>query len=402
MPAHPVQSNQASGVGYIAQAENTENGDDLLSSIVGALAKSIHAVGNNLISQPALPRTLSSKDEPTLKVSPSGQFALSGTQSLYLSAKQLRTVNDRFVQVGALVRFVAQKVPSINVAGLQLQQVRLSSCAADVSLNKKDRLWLRMQEAEKREGKFVTFADCARTAGVAAGINYSRRDTEETLSLATGGVPVKSSQFFIGKIPKNSMAARAEASFYLHAFPAFAEHLSQSNAFPEVETYIENRLPQLEQDPARCGSRMYKYLELNPSVFNMFCEHFGINDALNPQTGIAIVHVGIEDPAIKNPTEHWNFHWETPVAVDGDQYLVLGNLATEYEHLDSADQQLNKDLYEKKALNFRQVNDILNDKYFFKIYDKTSAPFHALNLMDESSAPHGLSLAVASKAGSLP
>lgn len=267
----------------------------------------------------------------------------------------------------------------------------------------KSRIWQRMQDNQPQDG-FRSFADCFRTAATVGGVDPgARNEPPMILNLPTGPLPVMSVATGRGYGAPN-LAARAAASFFLHALPAFDVTLG-ALAVTAERTAIRTQIAlfgRLAGAPKIiAGHNAYKLILAHADSRDRFVPQFGVNGAAAPVVGTMLTQ--FNDPAEKEALggDRWNFHWAGVVMVDGSDYVTLENCAVELEEATAIEMLENVDIYTDNIANpqLRGVRnqrdtkqDMLNNRWYFKLYGADAQSFHTEMLADPHATPSALTL----------
>ena len=158
------------------------------------------------------------------------------------------------------------------------------------------------------------------------------------------------------------------------------------------------------------GQVLYKEL-LASEFMDLFVTTYGINEALAPRVGIAMVNVGDAPTALNTRTEggeQWNMHWAGIIMTDGNDYVALENFALEMDEITAEDLAPNADFLnaifnsDGSVKDYELIpksiasdkTDLINEKWVYNIYGKASDSFHKVAGGGKKATPVNMSLPV--------
>jgi hypothetical protein len=342
---------------------------------------------------------------PVGRVSDAGGLILLDKQSLYATDQLLQAAQGALAGVGAVVTLRAVDGTtyygkSFSSLGAQFDTVGYRKVQLAVNGPAVARqLWQRLQ-AKQPEAGFRSFADCYRTAMMVAGLNPALGNQVEKLPLAGGDVAVMGG-LRASEAGAGSPAARAAASFFEHALPAFRTTLLQradSAQFADIVAALDRYGRATGKAKPPMGHAAYKKILADQVARPAFAQQFGINEFAAPQVGQALTQVN--DPEEKAAGEKlgrdlWNFHWAGVVLRDGADYVTLENCAIELDEVTNEELQHNSDfLNADKTVKSQRFTkqDIINNRWYFQMYGAGATSFHSQNLANVHATPSAITL----------
>ena len=261
-------------------------------------------------------------------------------------------------------------------------------------------LWSRLSNKQS-PGSYRSFADCFRTSATVSGFNPGGKVEKEELQLATGNIPVitktEARERGAGDLP----AARAAASFFEHAFPTFLEKARADKDIGDGLTEeIWSELRRYKKMPigvpkTQAAPIIYKKILAHSAAKRLFSKTFGINEALAPRLGTAITQVNDQAEKEQSEQDKWNFHWAGVIMRDGSDYVTLENCAVELDEATAEEIRLNSDAFQPNRTVTNQKyskQDLINERWYFKMHGVGSQSFHSENLEDPHATPSVITL----------
>ena len=376
-----------------------------LQRAIGNRAASQFLSGVERDSPATIQRFTTSRLHPGMKISDNGKMALEGSRKLYVRPHVLKAAAEALETNGALVTLKSSSdktTYSINSVDYVLVELAINPTAV------RGRLWERLRKKQPQKG-YYSFADCFRTSATVSGINPGAPGQKEELRLPTETIPMMTKLESIENKVPDTPAARATATFFSHAFPKFLTQLKGladlSPAYAPLIAELERYSRLLGEAKTQGGPRVYKAILATAGAKKLFTSTFGINEDIVPAIGVALTQVN--DPTEKEEAgergeDKWNFHWAGIILVDGGDYITLENCAIELEEATVAEMGWNADILNEadtpkgrtvKSQTFTK-QDIINDRWYFKMYSRGEKSFHSENLADSHATPSAITLPV--------
>ena len=152
--------------------------------------------------------------------------------------------------------------------------------------------------------------------------------------------------------------------------------------------------------------RIYKLIMDEPRARALLTSTYGIGEDIQPAMGTQLTQYN--DPTEKAAAEDlgqskWNFHWAGVIFTDGEDYVTLENCAVELEDATAQEIQANSDAFNeandpraRTVTNPRYTKqDLINDRWYFKLYGKGEQSFHSKMLADDHATPHAITVPIA-------
>ena len=347
---------------------------------------------------------------PGMKVSEDGKFIVASNKVLYARPAVILQAAQALKDVGALVTlrvgergfaFIAEDSSVMAILSQDYAKVELALNPEAV----KGPLWSRLSKKQVPD-QYRSFADCFRTSATVSGINPGAMGQKEELRLPTGVVSVMGKLEAVENGVLDTPAARSTASFFMHALPKFLDILNTRDSLPVGYKNIIQSLERYKRVSGKTktetGPVAYKAILADDAAKKLFADTFGVNEALAPTIGTALTQVN--DPVEKETStgEKWNFHWAGVIMTDGKDYVTLENCAVEISDATAGEIVENTDIVneatdpqERTMKNPRYTKqDLINDRWYFKMYGEGKDSFHATNLADTHATPSAITLPV--------
>lgn len=375
---------------------------DLLDAYAGA-ATGAGARGAQRMPAAGVQLHRTSRLHGTARLSENGNIVSDGPKKLYATPDLITKAAQELAAVGALVTLKASSDnTTYSFEGKDLVKVELALNETAV----KGQLWQRLKNKQPGQGGYRSYADCFRTSATVSGINPGVGGQKEELHLPTGTVKVMGKLEAVERGVTDTPAARAEASFFDHAIPKFVEVLeARHDKATYTELIVLLKGYQAGKSKIDAGILRYKKVLATEGANKLFASTFGINEALAPAVGTALTQVN--DPAEKATAEEqgqekWNFHWAGVILRDGADYTTLENCAVEIsdataqqitDNADIVNEGTNPQTRTMKSQRYTK-QDLINDRWYFKLYGPEKQSFHAENLADPHATPSAITLPV--------
>jgi hypothetical protein len=262
------------------------------------------------------------------------------------------------------------------------------------------KLWTRLR-AKQSDGSYRSFADCFRTSATVSGINPGLQNQREELRLATGTIPVMSKLAARDHGVGDSPAARAAGSFFEYALPLFLQRaLADEGVRNQLTDDIVTELDKYSKLPiglTKSGRApmVYKKILAHAPAKALFATTFGINESLAPAIGTAITQVNDQAEKEASQEDKWNFHWAGVIMRDGSDYVTLENCAVELDEATAEEIAANSDAFRENRTvtsGMYTKQDLINQRWYFKMHGTGGQSFHAENLLDTHATPSAITL----------
>jgi len=335
---------------------------------------------------------------PSGRMSDGDRFITVGKKSLFAKSSTIEKSNASLNKVGALVT-LATDGRTVNAPQGEFQGVRIEPNAENMAKT----TWERIKSVAS-ESEWRTYADCYRNSATVSGMTTAANDNS-ILKMKTGDVKVISIADGRGMGSPGNVAGLARMTFYLHAIPRFVQVLrdADSESYSELITLITTYL---EDKPPTYGKANSLYLKIgkNKEALALLNNTFGVNSEVVPEVGEAVTQVG--DERLVNwlndkGEDKWNFHWAGIIMVDGSDYVTLENCAVTMGEVSIEEYAAEKDWYDKApyVLASDKQMDIVNERWYFKMYGADKQSFHSKNSEDSHATKSGLTLGLTHSQG---
>lgn len=357
------------------------------------------------------------------KISDDGSFIFVGSKEIYATPASLKAANEKLAAVGALVKL--QSIDDTTYNFHSADYVRVGPILNATAI--KGPLWTRLNTKQVVDQGYRSFADCFRTSATVSGINPGVHGQKEKLILKTGDVPLLSvAEVREKKMGLDTVAARAATSFFLYAFPEFLKVLNAQEPVPDTQTAIVSALEaynKLSEGPTKAlrGSMIYKLILAQPQAKKLLMSTFGINEDIAPAIGTSLTQINDEaeraeedNKPVGEKQDKWNFHWAGVIlnGNGGKDYISLENCAVELSDATDAEMLLNSDAFNEgapldgegaitdetkrarrgvKKQSFTK-QDLINERWYFKLYGSGDQSFHEQSLKDPHATPSAVTL----------
>lgn len=301
-----------------------------------------------------------------LKLSAGKQIALFDDKTLYAAPDLIADANERLEEAGAYVTLTVDRSDVVKVRGSEfLAKVGLTWAAdraPERGYHKK------LGDKNSQVAEYCSHADCHRNAQTVMGSDSQGvYNTEQVVltpnyleHLETEELDLPTSAQAREKNLSGAHANRGVYAFFQYALPIFADFLAVYNSGKYGDLIAGIRKIDVKDLGVKFrndASRVYREIQKSDNLSYLFAAKFGINQFVVPKVGHALTQVNDETERSESDKDLWNFHWAGIILVDDDDYVTLENLSVENE-------------------------DVINSKWFFRMYGAKEQSFHKANSSD--------------------